>query len=277
MSELLVGEVRFSYLNVFAPYAANGGDPKYSVTLLILKSNVTLVQQINVAIEQAKQEGVAKRFGGTMPNFVASPLHDGDGAKQTGEPYGEECQGHYVMTASCKPEFGAPGVVVAQTGQNPRPALDQSEVYSGCYGYALVNFVAYNASGKKGVGCYLQHVMKTRDGEAFAGTRTRLEDAFAGVTVPVPVQGQPVAAPGVVTQPGYTASMPNPYGQPVAPAVTPGYPQQAAPAQPQYTQAPQQAPVQAQYPQQTPVQPAVPQQFDPITGQPIVSGGVMGI
>ena len=258
MSELLIGEIRMSYVNVFAPYAANGGEPKYSVTLLIPKSNTQLVQQIQAAIEQAKQEGVAKKFGGTMPGFVASPMHDGDGTKQTGEPYGEECKGHYVMTASCKPEFGAPGVVA---GPDRHPAMDQSEVYSGCYGYVFVNFTAYNASGKKGVGCYLQHVWKTRDGEAFAGTRTSVEDAFAGVTVPV--QGQPTA-PGVVTQSGYTAAMQNPYAQqPVVPAVTPGYPQQQpAPVQPQYGQAP--------------VQPAAPQPVDPITGQPIPPA-VMGI
>lgn len=259
MSELLIGEIRMSYVNVFAPYAANGGEPKYSVTLLIPKSNTQLVQQIQAAIEQAKQEGVAKKFGGTMPGFVASPMHDGDGTKQTGEPYGEECKGHYVMTASCKPEFGAPGVVA---GPDRHPAMDQSEVYSGCYGYVFVNFTAYNASGKKGVGCYLQHVWKTRDGEAFAGARTSVEDAFAGVTVPV--QGQPTA-PGVVTQPGYTAAMQNPYAQqPAAPAVTPGYPQQQQPA-----------PVQPQY-GQAPAQPAAPQQIDPITGQPIPPA-VMGI
>ena len=103
MSELLIGEIRMSYVNVFAPYAANGGEPKYSVTLLIPKSNTQLVQQIQVAIEQAKQEGVAKKFGGTMPGFVASPMHDGDGTKQTGEPYGEECKGHYVSQSSGPP------------------------------------------------------------------------------------------------------------------------------------------------------------------------------
>lgn len=251
MSELLIGEIRMSYVNVFAPYAANGGEPKYSVTLLISKSNTQLVQQIQAAIEQAKQEGVAKKFGGTMPGFVASPMHDGDGTKQTGEPYGEECKGHYVMTASCKPEFGAPGVVA---GPDRHPAMDQSEVYSGCYGYVFVNFTAYNASGKKGVGCYLQHVWKTRDGEAFAGARTSVEDAFAGVTIPV--QGQPAAQPGytqpAAVQPPYSQAPQ--YQQPATPAVTPGYPQQQpAPVQPQYGQAPAQS-------------------VDPITGQPTVMG-----
>lgn len=259
MSELVIGEVRLSFVHVFAPYAQDGKNPKYSVTMLIPKSNVALVQQIEAAIEQAKQEGVTKKFGGTMPGFVRSPLHDGDGVMQSGKPYGEECKGHYVMTASCKPEFGTPGVVA---GPDRHPAMDQSEVYSGSYGYVAVNFGAYSDSGNVGVGCYLQHVWKTRDGEAFAGARTSVEDAFAGVTIPV--QGQP-AAPGVVTQPGYTAAMQNPYvQQPAVPAVTPGYPQQQQPA-----------PVQPQY-GQTPAQPAAPQQIDPITGQPIPPA-VMGI
>ncbi|QCT71956.1 DUF2815 family protein [Eubacterium maltosivorans] len=259
MSELVIGEVRLSFVHVFAPYAQNNGDPKYSVTMLIPKSNTVLVQQIQAAIEQAKQEGVTKKFGGTMPGFVRSPLHDGDGVMQSGKPYGEECKGHYVMAASCKPEFGAPGVVA---GPDRHPAMDQSEVYSGSYGYVAVNFGAYSDSGNVGVGCYLQHVWKTRDGEAFAGTRTSVEDAFAGVTIPV--QGQPAAQPGY-TQP---AAVQPPYGQapqyqqPSAPTVTPGYPQQPAPVQPQYGQAP--------------AQPAVPQPVDPITGQPIPPA-VMGI
>lgn len=261
MSELVIGEVRLSFVHVFAPYAQNNGDPKYSVTMLIPKSNTVLVQQIQAAIEQAKQEGVTKKFGGTMPGFVRSPLHDGDGVMQSGKPYGEECKGHYVMAASCKPEFGAPGVVA---GPDRHPAMDQSEVYSGSYGYVAVNFGAYSDSGNVGVGCYLQHVWKTRDGEAFAGTRTSVEDAFAGVTIPV--QGQPAAQPGY-TQP---AAVQPPYGQapqyqqPSAPTVTPGYPQQQQPAlvQPQYGQ--------------TPAQPAAPQQIDPITGQPIPPA-VMGI
>ena len=40
MSELIkTGKVRFSYCNVFEPRSVNGQEPRYSVTLLIQKSD----------------------------------------------------------------------------------------------------------------------------------------------------------------------------------------------------------------------------------------------
>ena len=76
----------------------------------------------------------------------------------------------YFLNASTKQK---PGVVDAQLN----PILDPTEVYSGCYGRASINFFAYNTAGNKGIGCGLNHIQKLEDGD-YLGGRTRPEDDF---------------------------------------------------------------------------------------------------
>ena len=45
---------RFSYLHCWEPDSVNGGDPKYSVSAIIPKSDTKTVNAIKAAIEQAK-------------------------------------------------------------------------------------------------------------------------------------------------------------------------------------------------------------------------------
>ena len=47
-----IGEVRFSYAHVFEPRSTNGGDPKYSVSILIPKSNTGAVKLIEDAVKK---------------------------------------------------------------------------------------------------------------------------------------------------------------------------------------------------------------------------------
>ena len=44
---------RWSYANVWEPKSINGGAPKYSVSLIIPKSDKTTVDKINAAIKAA--------------------------------------------------------------------------------------------------------------------------------------------------------------------------------------------------------------------------------
>ena len=50
-------DTRWSYANVWEPKAINGGTPKYSVSLIIPKSDTVTVAKIKAAIEAAYQEG----------------------------------------------------------------------------------------------------------------------------------------------------------------------------------------------------------------------------
>ena len=64
-TKVVTGIVRLSYANIWDPKApVSGGDPRYSCSLIIPKSDTETVDAINRAIDCAIQEGIGK-FGGT--------------------------------------------------------------------------------------------------------------------------------------------------------------------------------------------------------------------
>lgn len=170
-TKVVTGEVRFSYLHVFEPHAIEPGqDEKYSVSLLIPKTDKKTLTKIKKAVEAAKVAGQAK-FGGKIPPNLKTPLRDGDSER----PDQEEYKGMYFINAN---STNKPGLVDA----NVDPIMDSTELYSGCYGRASVNFYAYNVSGNRGIACGLNNLQKTRDGETLGG-RSRAEDDFDAVEV----------------------------------------------------------------------------------------------
>lgn len=191
--KVLIPECRLSYVNLVTPRASiQGGDEKYSVTLLIPKSATTVKADIDQSIEAAAKVAVNRIWGGKRPPELRSVVHDGDGVRPSGEPFGEECKGHWVLTASTKVK---PQVVGRD---NLTVELQPTDIYSGMYGAVTVRFFGYSNSGNKGVGCGLGNVMKTRDGEPLAGGASAAVD-FAGIgDVPEvtpainPITGQPM-------------------------------------------------------------------------------------
>ncbi len=216
LTNVTTGEVRLSYVHLFKPYAAMlGQEEKYSVTVLVPKTDVDTMNRINAAIEAAKQKGIAEKWNGQCPPIVPTPVHDGDGVRPSdGMEFGPECKGHWVFTASAKADY--PPEVVDSVGN---PIINQSEVYSGMYGKVNVNFFPYSFGGKKGVGCGLGPVMKTRDGEALDGSAPTAAQAFgfsqqpqtSGMTYAQPAASAPA---GVAYTPQATAT----YAQPATPA-----------------------------------------------------------
>lgn len=252
-TNVTTGQARLSYVHLFTPYAAKPGqEQKYSVTILLPKSDIATKQRIDAAIQAAIQQGVTSKWKGVRPPQIKTPIWDGDGVRQNGEPFGPECKGHWVFTASSKQQQ-------AIVGPDVQPILNQSDVYSGMYGRVNVNFFPFDTNGNRGIGCGLGPVQKLADGEPLGGG-VSAEEAFGGAA-----GGYPPAAPGYQqpSQPAY----PQPAYQP------PAYPQQ--PVYPQQGYAPPAPPAQQPaYPQQPTQQPV---QYDPITGAPILPGGVMGI
>ena len=168
MSKVVTGKVRLSYANIWAPKSINGGDEKYSVSLLIPKTDKKTIDAIRKAIEDAKQEGVGK-FGGKIPPALKIPLRDGDEERPDDEAY----EGHYFVNANSKDK---PQIVDKQVN----PILDQSEVYSGCYAKVSITFYAFNTNGNKGIACGLGNIQKIQDGDPLGG-KTRAEDDFAAI------------------------------------------------------------------------------------------------
>ncbi len=164
-------DTRWSYANVWEPKAINGGTPKYSVSLIIPKSDTVTIKKIEAAIEAAYKEGEAKLKGNgrSVPalSVLKTPLRDGDAERPDDEAY---ANAFFVNANSAT----APGIVDADR----QPILDRSEVYSGVYGRASINFYAFNSNGNKGIACGLNNLQKIRDGEPLGG-KSRAEDDFA--------------------------------------------------------------------------------------------------
>ncbi len=216
---ITTGMARLSYVHLTTPRAANpNAEPKYSVTFLVPKTDAATKYTMDAAVQTAIQEGIAnpKAWNGRRPANPKLPIHDGDGTRDNGEPYGEECRGCWVVTASSKDR---PKVYDA----NLQEILDPTQIYSGMYGRVNVRFYAFSNSGNVGIACALNMVQKLQDGEPLSGSRITAEEAF----------GQP-AALGAATAPGAAmpATVPAPYAAPAvtaAPYAAPPYPGAAMP------------------------------------------------
>lgn len=165
-TKVITGKVRFSYANVFEPKKDDEGNEKYSVSILIDKSDKKTLNAIERAVENAKKAGASK-FGGKIPGNLKLPLRDGDTDREDDEVYA----GKMFVNANAKTK---PGLV----DKKGRPIIDSTEFYSGCYGYASISFYAFNSKGNKGIACGLNNIMKTEDGEPLGG-RSKAEDDFA--------------------------------------------------------------------------------------------------
>lgn len=167
-TKVTTGKVRLSYAHLFEPHAIEGNEPKYSVSVIIPKSDKETLQAIKEAVNEAKEQGKSKWNGKVSAN-VKTPLRDGDVDREGDEAYA----GCYFLNANSK---NKPGIVDI----NVQPILDATEVYSGCYARLTLNFYAYNANGNKGIAAGLGNVQKLADGEPLGGF-TRAEDDFDAI------------------------------------------------------------------------------------------------
>lgn len=169
-TKVITGEnTRWSYANVWDPKAINGGTPKYSVSLIIPKTDTKTVEDVKSAIKAAYEEGESKLKGNakTCPALEAikNPLRDGDLERPDDEAY----KNAYFINANSPT---APGVVDI----NLQPIIERSEVYSGVYGRASISFYAFNSNGNRGIACGLNNLQKIKDGEPLGGKASAESD-----------------------------------------------------------------------------------------------------
>ena len=157
---------RFSYLHCWEANSVNGGDPKFSVSAIVPKSDTKTVEAIKAAIEQAKKESISK-WGGKIPANLKSVFRDADIDRPDDEAY-KSC---YFFNANSRQ---APQVVDSKV----QPILDQNEVYSGCYGRISVTFYGYNSNGNRVIAAGLGNIQKLKDGDALGG-RAKATDEFS--------------------------------------------------------------------------------------------------
>lgn len=157
---ILTPEFRVSYPHIFAPSAFKNSKPKYSVTMLFPKTaDLTPIKE---AIKQAKLNTYGPKEN--WPESLESPVTDGDHPKHAGK---DGYKGHWVIKASTDEQY-KPGLV----DQNVQPIINQSDFYAGCYARAYVYAFTWEFMGRDGISFILDHVQKTRDGEAFGGKKS---------------------------------------------------------------------------------------------------------
>ncbi len=161
-TQITTGKVRLSFCHLFTPHAISDDEKeKYSVTLLIPKSDKQTKAKIDAAMAEARQKFIAS--GKKIADGCKTSLHDGDGVRPTsGEEFGPECKGHWVITVS---SLRKPVLVYS----DKTPLTAETELYSGCYARAIINFYAYDFRGSKGITAGLNGVMKLEDGEPLCG------------------------------------------------------------------------------------------------------------
>lgn len=164
-TKVVTGVVRLSYANVWEPKSINGGAEKYSVSLIIPKSDKKTISEIEKAIDNAIKEGASK-FGGKVPNksTLKLPLRDGD-SERDDEAYKDS----FFVNAN---STTAPQIVDTRV----QPILDRNEVYSGVYARVSITFYAFNSNGNKGIACGLGNIQKVRDGEPLGGRSNATDD-----------------------------------------------------------------------------------------------------
>lgn len=153
-------EVRWAYCHIWQPCSINGGTPKYSITLLIPKTDTKTIDDIKKAIRLAYKFDYEKLRvnspNGIVPKLedLKTPLRDGDISKPD-DPAFRNC---YFLNATSK----MPPFIIDRNGNN---ITTHSEVYSGVYGRAALSFYGFSHPGKTGIACGLVNLQKVSDGE----------------------------------------------------------------------------------------------------------------
>ena len=168
-------EFRMLWPNLFEPRAVKikgreTGDPKYGLSMLLDPSEIGDLKTA------AKAVALAKWPGRTLTE-LHFPFADGDKLAAKQEELGRDGKfyaGTVVLKASSKFK-----PVVVDTKR--KDIIDHTRLYSGAWGYAELNFVAYDGVGQNpdGVTAYVNFVMKSRDGDRIAGRDAA--GVFAGI------------------------------------------------------------------------------------------------
>lgn len=151
---------RVAFPEVFQPRGFEGGEPKFSVTMLF-DSDADLSEMKKLAKAASGDKWSKKK----TPKNLKDPFRDGDDVEWDG------FAGTTFVRATSKFQ---PGIV----GRDASKALIRTEdFYAGCYARATVNAFAYDTAGNKGVAFGLQNLQFLKHGDPFTG-RTNAEEDF---------------------------------------------------------------------------------------------------
>lgn len=163
------------------------GKPRYKIVLAFNPSDVTGEGTVEAKMADAIEAAYGKPVGdewydhataGTRADRI-SPLKDGTKIADEGATAGkdrENSRGLLVLTATTTfnkdGEVGPGGIRVYGPDNKLLTAMDQGQLYNGCYGRAAITLKAYKDYPRKGdraLTCYLSAFQKTRDGDRIGG------------------------------------------------------------------------------------------------------------
>lgn len=168
-TKVITGKVRMSYAFLNKPRTNDRGEEKFSVTILLPKSDKATYE----ALRAAEREAAMKKFPGKPESFykaIKSVIHDGDGVRPSGDNFGPECKGCWVFTASTDDR---PGCVDENLDALMEP------IKSGDYGRVSINMYGFDTAGNRGVAAGLNNVQLLERGESLGG-RTDAASDFGG-------------------------------------------------------------------------------------------------
>ena len=161
--KVVTGKVRLSFVQAFVPSAIEeGGKLKYSVSIIIPKSDTEMIAKFNKAFEEAKSSNAAF-FGGAVPKVLKGGLRDGDTEKDDAA----YANSYFINAYS----DNKPGIVDADMNE----IISPDELYSGCYARVSLSLYPYNGVAK-GIACGLNNIMKVADGERLGGGTSAAQD-----------------------------------------------------------------------------------------------------
>lgn len=171
-TKVVTGKIRGSFCHILEPYAQNeGDDPKYSMQILVPKSDKATISKIESAMEAAKDEAVKKgKFKANAK--IDTVWRDGDEEFDTFDTPRPELQGHMFFSARSKDK---PGFIDSKGREITDPAL----AGSGNYFRVSVSFFGYSFNGKRGISAALNNVLFIEEGESLGGTRASASSDFS--------------------------------------------------------------------------------------------------
>lgn len=160
-------DCRLSFAHtLYKPQKNESGTDKWGCTLIFPKTaRAALETHVAQVLKDTWGEAGIQR---AKNGLIKSPFLAGDGKEARSKKTGELHPGMNADVFFIRPSSNRPPLV---RYTDPNTPVDETVVYSGCYGFAVLNaFAWHNEKNGDGVSFGIQYFQKLRDGERLGGS-----------------------------------------------------------------------------------------------------------